>query len=116
MTNFNDVKIGERFYYDGCDYIKTCDPKNGKTGAMHICTGTYRTDCENWKVISPTQPTKEKEEGLHKYRLFSTYDETLDWVEITDEQIRLLEYLQSEELLCDEVDFEECEITNFKRI
>lgn len=57
-----------------------------------------------------------KEKKLHKYRLFSTYDETLDWVEITDEQFRLLEYLQSEDLLGDDVDFEECEITNFKRI
>ena len=118
MTNFNDVAIGERFYFDGCDYIKTCNPQSGKTGAVHICTGTYRTDCENWKVISPIQPTKEKqkEEGLHQYRLFSTYGETLDWIEITDEQIHLLEYLQSNNLLGDNVDFEECGIANFKKI
>lgn len=57
-----------------------------------------------------------KEKKLHKYRLFSTYGETLDYREITDEQLRLLEYLQSNDLLGDEVDFEECEITNFKRI
>ena len=58
---------------------------------------------------------KPKEKKLHKYRLFD-YDETLDWVEITDEQLRLLEYLQSNDLLGNEIDFEECGIVNFKKI
>ena len=66
-----------------------------------------------------TTSQEPKEKKLHKYRLFSTYGESLDWVEITDEQIRLLEYLQDNDLLNDllgdEVDFEEC-VTNFKRI
>ena len=58
---------------------------------------------------------KPKEKKLHKCRLFD-YDETLDWVEITDEQLRLLEYLQSNDLLGNEVDFEKCEAVNFKKI
>lgn len=68
--------------------------------------------------VPPVQTTNQepKEKKLHKYRLFSAYGESLGWIEITDEQIRLLEYLQSNDLLGDEVDFEECEAANFKRI
>ena len=66
--------------------------------------------------VPPVQ-TEPKEKKLHKYRLFSTCGgETLDWIEITDEQIHLLKYLQSKDLLGDDINFEECEITNFKRI
>lgn len=61
-----------------------------------------------------SQEPKEKE--LHKCRLYSAYGETLDWIEITDEQLRLMEYLQDNDLLGDEVEFEECEAPNFKKI
>ena len=64
--------------------------------------------------VPPVQ-TEPKEKKLHKYRLLS-YGESFDWIEITDEQIRLLEYLKNNELLSDEFDFKECENTNFKRI
>ena len=57
-----------------------------------------------------------KEKKLHKYRLLSAYGDSLDWIEITDEQIRLLEYLKSNDLLSDEVDFEKCGTANFKKI
>lgn len=60
------------------------------------------------------QEPKEKE--LHKCRLYSAYGETLDWIEITDEQLRLMEYLQDNGLLGDEIEFEECEAPNFKKI
>lgn len=60
------------------------------------------------------QEPKEKE--LHKCRLYSAYGETLDWIEITDEQLRLMEYLQDNDLLGDEIEFEECEAPNFKKI
>lgn len=59
---------------------------------------------------------KPKEKELHKCRLYSAYGETLDWIEITDEQLRLMEYLQDNDLLGDEVEFEECEAPNFKKI
>ena len=64
--------------------------------------------------VPPVQ-TEPKEKKLHKYRLLS-YGENFDRIEITDEQIRLLEYLKNNELLSDEFDFKECENTNFKRI
>ena len=63
----------------------------------------------------PLVQTEPKEKKLHKYRLLS-YGENFDRIEITDEQIRLLEYLKNNELLSDEFDFKECENTNFKRI
>ena len=66
------------------------------------------------KNVPLVQEQKEKE--THKYRLFSTYGESLDWIEITDEQLRLMEYLQSNDLLDDDVDFEECEALKFKKI
>lgn len=59
---------------------------------------------------------KPKEKELHKCRLYSAYGDTLDWIEITDEQLRLMEYLQDNDLLGDEVEFEECEAPNFKKI
>ena len=60
---------------------------------------------------------EQKEEKLHKYRLFSTYsEESLDLIEITDEQVRLLKYLQNVNFLGDEIDFEECGTEIFKRI
>lgn len=61
-----------------------------------------------------SQEPKEKE--LHKCRLYSAYGETLDWIKITDEQLRLLKYLQDNDLLGDDIDFEECEAPNFKKI
>lgn len=61
-----------------------------------------------------SQEPKEKE--LHKYRLFSAYGENLDWIKITDEQLRLLKYLQDNDLLGEDIDFEECETVNFKKI
>ena len=65
---------------------------------------------------APLVQEKPKEKKLHKYRLFSTYGETLDYREITDEQVRLLEYLQNNDLLGDEIDFEECDTVKFKKI
>ena len=79
---------------------------------LNIVKDVFVNDVPLIQVTS--QELKEKE--LHKCRLYSAYGETLDWIEITDEQLRLMEYLQDNDLLGDEVEFEECEAPNFKKI
>ena len=75
MTSFNNVKIGERFFYNGWEYIKICCPESGTVGAVELYSGTYYTtdcensDCGNWLVDVPTLidvPTKQTKEKKTK--------------------------------------------------
>ena len=110
LDNFAEADCG----FDICDSDDSCIEctKFKLKAFLDIVKDVFVNNVPLIQITS--QEPKEKE--LHKCRLYSAYGETLDWIEITDEQLRLMEYLQDNDLLGDEVEFEECEAPNFKKI
>lgn len=102
MTSFKNVKIGERFFYEGFEYIKTFNSENGsKKGAVRICSGAYMTDCEKWIVEVPIKSTKEKKtEQDSEIAIFTCDDDDPVIIRITKEQKRIIEILHDYDILC----------------
>lgn len=101
MTNFNDVKIGERFFYDGWEYIKTCCPRTGEIGAVDLHSGTHSTNCEKWRGEFSIKPTKEKKmEQDNEIAIFTCDDDDPMIIRITKEQKRIIEILYDHDILC----------------
>ena len=113
MTSFNNVKIGERFFHNGWEYIKICCPESGTVGAVELYSGTYYTtdcensDCGNWLVDVPTLidvPTKQTKEKKTKQdneiAIFTCDDDDPIIIRITKEQKRIIEILYDYDILC----------------
>lgn len=60
-TTFKEVKVGEKFFYHGFQYIKTQNFQNGKKGATNLDTGEAVTDCNCWHDIQVEVESKKKE-------------------------------------------------------
>lgn len=101
MTSFNDVKIGERFYYKCGEFIKTLNSENDKKGAVNIRTGAYMTDCANWIVEVPVKSTKEKKIEQDNEIAFFTceFDKDPLIMRITKEQKRIIEILYDYDII-----------------
>ena len=105
MTNFNDVKIGERFFYDGWEYIKTCCPRTGEIGAVDLHSGTHSTNCSKWRVEFSIKPTKEKKKDSQiAVFTFIWEDNPPLALRITEEQKRLIEILHNYGVFTDDVE------------
>lgn len=105
MTSFKNVKNGERFFYNGWEYIKIYCPQNGKIGAVELNSGTHITDCANWMVEVPSKPTKEKAKDNDNEIAIFTYefDDEPTIMRITKEQKRIIEILYDYDILSDDI-------------
>ena len=59
-TTFKEIKVGEKFFYHGFQYIKTQNLQNGKKGATNLDTGEAVTDCNIWNSVQIELNPKKK--------------------------------------------------------
>ena len=59
-TTFKEIKVGEKFFYHGFQYIKTQNFQNGKKGATNLDTGEAVTDCNIWNAVQIELDPKKK--------------------------------------------------------
>lgn len=105
MTNFKNVKIGERFYFNGFEYIKTFNSENGKEGAVSG-NGAYMTDCEKWLVELVELPIKSPKEKKTDHKIVIFVFELSDPIimRITEEQKRIIEVLHDYDIIANDIE------------
>ncbi len=97
-TTFKEVKVGEKFFYHGFQYIKTQNFQNGKKGATNLDTGEAVTDCNIWNSVQiEVNPKKKNTSPKRKTINMIITDEDRCYqpviIRITEEQKRLVERL-----------------------
>ena len=97
-TTFKEVKVGEKFFYHGFQYIKTQNFQNGKKGATNLDTGEAVTDCNIWNAVQiELDPKKKNASPKRKIINMVITDEDRCYqpviIRITEEQKRLVERL-----------------------
>lgn len=97
-TTFKEVKVGEKFFYHGFQYIKTQNFQNGKKGATNLDTGEAVTDCNIWNSVQiEIDPKKKNTSPKRKIINMVITDEDRCYqpviIRITEEQKRLVEKL-----------------------
>ena len=97
-TTFKEVKVGEKFFYHGFQYIKTQNLQNGKKGATNLDTGEAVTDCNIWNAVQiEIDPKKKNASPKRKIINMVITDEDRCYqpviIKITEEQKRLVERL-----------------------
>ena len=97
-TTFKEVKVGEKFFYHGFQYIKTQNMQNGKKGATNLDTGEAVTDCNIWNAVQiELDPKKKNAAPKRKIINMVITDEDRCYqpviIRITEEQKRLVEKL-----------------------
>ena len=97
-TTFKEIKVGEKFFYHGSQYIKTQNFQNGKKGATNLDTGEAVTDCTHWNSVQiELDPKKKNASPKRKTINMVITDEDRCYqpviIRITEEQKRLVERL-----------------------
>ena len=97
-TTFKEVKVGEKFFYHGFQYIKTQNFQNGKKGATNLDTGEAVTDCNIWNAVQiELDPKKKNASPKRKIINMVITDEDRCYqpviIRITEEQKKLVERL-----------------------
>ena len=110
-TTFKEVKVGEKFFYHGFQYIKTQNFQNGKKGATNLDTGEAVTDCNIWNSVQIELDPKKKN-TLPKRKtinmIVSDVDKCSDpiIIKITEEQKILVEIMYDNNMLWDNLDID----------
>ena len=110
-TTFKEVKVGEKFFYHGFQYIKTQNLQNGKKGATNLDTGEAVTDCTHWNSIQiEIDPKKKNTPPKRKTinMIVSDIDKCSDpiIIKITEEQKTLVEIMYDNNMLWDNLDID----------
>ena len=100
MTNFNDVKTGERFFYNGWEYMKTCCLWTGEIGAIDLHSGMLLTNCSKWMVKVPKQTKEKRTEQGSEIAIFTCDDDDPIIMRITKEQKKIIKILHDYNILC----------------
>ena len=103
-TTFKEVKVGEKFFYRGFQYIKTQNMQNGKKGATNLDTGEAVTDCNFWTAVQIEIDPKKKE-FVPKRKILNMvvtdaercYEPII--IKITEEQKRLVDIMYDNDML-----------------
>lgn len=109
-TTFKEVKVGEKFFYHGFQYIKTQNFQNGKKGATNLDTGEAVTDCNIWNAVqieaNPKKNTLPKRKTINM--IVSDIDKCSDpiIIKITEEQKTLVEIMYDNNMLWDNLDID----------
>ena len=110
-TTFKEIKVGEKFFYHGFQYIKTQNFQNGKKGATNLDTGEAVTDCNIWNAVQiEVDPKKENTSPKRKTinMIVSDIDKCSDpiIIKITEEQKTLVEIMYDNNMLWDNLDID----------
>ena len=105
-TTFKEVKVGEKFFYHGFQYIKTQNFQNGKKGATNLDTGEAVTDCNIWNTVQIEIDLKKKNTSPNRKILNMVvtdadrgYEPII--IKITEEQRRLVDIMYDNDMLYD---------------
>ena len=110
-TTFKEVKVGEKFFYHGFQYIKTQNLQNGKKGATNLDTGEAVTDCNIWNAVQIEIDTKKKN-TLSKRKTLTMIgkygNECYDpiFIKITEEQKKLVSIMYDNDMLYKDLDID----------
>ena len=103
-TTFKEVKVGEKFFYHGFQYIKTQNMQNGKKGATNLDTGEAVTDCNTWNAVQIEIDLKKKNTSPKRKILNMVvtdadrgYEPII--IKITEEQRRLVDIMYDNDML-----------------
>ena len=103
-TTFKEVKVGEKFFYHGFQYIKTQNMQNGKKGATNLDTGEAVTDCNIWNAVQIEIDLKKKNTSPKRKILNMVvtdadrgYEPII--IKITEEQRRLVDIMYDNDML-----------------
>ena len=110
-TTFKEVKVGEKFFYHGFQYIKTQNFRNGKKGATNLDTGEAVTDCNIWNAVQIEFDPKQKKTSPKRKTInmvVSDIDKCSDpiIIKITEEQKTLVEIMYDNNMLWDNLDID----------
>ena len=103
-TTFKEVKVGEKFFYHGFQYIKTQNMQNGKKGATNLDTGEAVTDCNIWNAVQ-IEINLKKKESVPKRKILNMVVTDADRgyepiiIKITEEQRRLVDIMYDNDML-----------------
>ena len=103
---FKEIKVGEKFFYHGSQYIKTQNLQNGKKGATNLDTGEAVTDCNIWNAVQiEIDLKKENTSPNRKILNMVVTDEDRGYepiiIKITEEQRRLVDIMYDNDMLYD---------------
>ena len=103
-TTFKEIKVGEKFFYHGFQYIKTQNLQNGKKGATNLDTGEAVTDCNIWNAVQIEIDLKKKNTSPNRKILNMVvtdadrcYEPII--IKITEEQRRLVDIMYDNDML-----------------
>lgn len=110
-TTFKEVKVGEKFFYHGFQYIKTQNMQNGKKGATNLDTGEAVTDCNIWNAVQIEVNSKQKNTPPKRKTInmvVTDIDKCSDpiIIKITEEQKTLVEIMYDNNMLWDNLDID----------
>ena len=110
-TTFKEVKVGEKFFYHGFQYIKTQNMQNGKKGATNLDTGEAVTDCNIWNAVQIELEPKKKSALPKRKTLTMIVVDTDDCpdpiiIKITEEQKKLVEIMYDNNMLYENLDID----------
>ena len=110
-TTFKDIKVGEKFFYHGFQYIKTQNMQNGKKGATNLDTGEAVTDCTHWNSIQIEIDPKKKNTPLKRKTINMVVADIEGCsepviIKITEEQKRLVEIMYDNNMLWDNLNID----------
>ena len=113
-TTFEEVKVGEKFFYHGFQYIKTQNFQNGKKGATNLDTGEAVSDCTHWHDVQVEVESKKNASPKRKIlnMAVTDTDRYMDRcsnpiiIKITEEQKTLVEIMYDNNMLWDNLDID----------
>ena len=103
-TTFKEVKVGEKFFYHGFQYIKTQNLQNGKKGATNLDTGEAVTDCNIWNAVQIELDPKKKNASPKRKTINMVVADIEGCsdpiiIKITEEQKKLVEIMYDNDML-----------------
>ena len=112
---FKEIKVGEKFFYHGFQYIKTQNLQNGKKGATNLDTGEAVTDCTHWNAVQIELDPKKKNVPPKRKTINMVVTDTDRYsdrcsdpiiIKITEEQRRLVEIMYDNNMLWDNLNID----------
>ena len=103
-TTFKEVRVGEKFFHHGVQFIKTQNFQNGKKGATNLDTGEAVTDCNIWNAVQiELDPKKKNVSPKRKILNMVITDADRGYepiiIKITEEQRRLVDIMYDNDML-----------------
>ena len=114
-TTFKEVRVGEKFFHHGVQFIKTQNFQNGKKGATNLDTGETVTDCTHWNAVQIELDPKKKNAPSKRKTLNMVVTNTDRYsdrcsdpiiIKITEEQRRLVEIMYDNNMLWDNLNID----------